>query len=91
MPQLQSKVRWFNVAVTIHFDNMFIFFSSGLDKILVFFTGIWTSTPSLLTEETWVHHVVVQHPGVVAFLLVDFIILFASTILTTSQASQVID
>ncbi|KAE8008259.1 hypothetical protein FH972_004789 [Carpinus fangiana] len=50
---------------------------------------IWTSTPNILTEETWVHHVVVQHPGVVAFLLLDFIILLACTILTTSQASQI--
>lgn len=91
MQQLQSKVRWFNVAVTTHFDGVFIIFSSGLDKILIFFTGIWTSTPALLTEETWVHHVVVQHPGVVAFLFMDLIILLASTILTTSQASQVIN
>jgi hypothetical protein len=82
--QLQSKVRW----LTIHFDDMFIFFSSGLDKIHIFFKGIWTSTPALPIEETWVHHVVVQHPGVVAFLFMDLILLLASTILTTSQASQ---
>ncbi|XP_065616880.1 probable protein S-acyltransferase 23 isoform X2 [Quercus suber] len=49
---------------------------------------IWTAKPVLPTEETWIHYVAVQHPGVVAFLLLDMIILLAATILTTSQASQ---
>ncbi|XP_041015612.1 probable protein S-acyltransferase 23 isoform X1 [Juglans microcarpa x Juglans regia] len=50
---------------------------------------IWTSIPALPTEETWIHHVVFQNPGVVAFLLMDIIVLLAATILTTSQASQI--
>ncbi|XP_050261383.1 probable protein S-acyltransferase 23 [Quercus robur] len=50
---------------------------------------IWTAKPVLPTEETWIHYVAVQHPGVVAFLLLDMIILLAATILTTSQASQI--
>ncbi|GMY38890.1 probable protein S-acyltransferase 23 isoform X2 [Fagus crenata] len=50
---------------------------------------IWTEKPALPTEETWIHHVVVQHPGVVAFLLLDMITLLAGTILTTSQATQI--
>lgn len=54
-------------------------------------TGIWTAFPTLPTEETWIHHVVVQHSGVVAFLVMDMILLMASVTLTTAQASQVID
>lgn len=69
---------------------MFCRFHFGLDSVLVFVTGIWTTTPVLPTEETWIHHVIVQHPGGVSFLLVDIIILLAATILTVSQASQVI-
>lgn len=50
---------------------------------------IWTAIPPLPTEETWMHHVVVQHPGVVVFLALDIVILIAATTLTTIQASQI--
>ncbi|KAK9286266.1 hypothetical protein L1049_014654 [Liquidambar formosana] len=50
---------------------------------------IWTALPALPSEETWIHHVVVQHPGVVTFLVLDTIILIAATTLTTAQASQI--
>lgn len=72
------------------FAICFVILIVGLDNILVFLTGIWTATAGLPTEETWVHRVVIQHPGVVAFLLVDIIILIVATVLTTAQASQVI-
>lgn len=47
--------------------------------------------PAWRTEETWIHHVVVQHPSVVSFLFLDVIILVAATTLTAAQATQVID
>lgn len=54
-------------------------------------TGIWTALPTLRAEETWIQYVVVQHSGVVAFLVMDIILLMASVTLTTAQSSQVID
>ena len=53
-------------------------------------TGIWTSTPALPAEETWIHHVLVRHPGAVAFLLMDAVVFIAATTLTITQASMVI-
>ncbi|KAJ7968360.1 S-acyltransferase [Quillaja saponaria] len=55
----------------------------------VAFQRIWTSTPTLPIEETWIHYVVVQNPGVIVFLLMDIVILIAATTLTTAQASQI--
>ncbi|XP_037491082.1 probable protein S-acyltransferase 23 isoform X1 [Jatropha curcas] len=43
----------------------------------------------LLHTERWMHYVVVQHLGVVAFLVLDMIIFVAATTLTTAQASQI--
>lgn len=53
-------------------------------------TGVWTAQ-SLHIEESWIRYVVVQHPGVVAFLVLDVIVFIAATTLTTAQASQVMD
>ncbi|KAJ9705448.1 hypothetical protein PVL29_003470 [Vitis rotundifolia] len=50
---------------------------------------IWTALPTLRTEETWIQYVVVQHSGVVAFLVMDIILLMVSVTLTTAQASQI--
>lgn len=50
---------------------------------------IWTAAQSLHNEESWIRYVVVQHPGVVAFLLLDVIVFIAATTLTTAQASQI--
>ena len=44
---------------------------------------------SLPVGETWIHFVVVQHPGLVAFLVMDAIIFLAAASLLTVQASQV--
>lgn len=52
--------------------------------------GIWTSVPVLQTEETWIRHVAVQHPGAVVFLFVDAIITISCGTLLTAQAYQVI-
>ncbi|KAJ9175028.1 hypothetical protein P3X46_013615 [Hevea brasiliensis] len=50
---------------------------------------IWTAVESLHTEGRWIHYVVVQHPGVVTFLVLDMIIFIAATTLTIAQASQI--
>ena len=51
--------------------------------------GIWTAIPALHAGETWIHHVIVHHPGLVAFLILDAIVLISGTTLTTAQAFQV--
>lgn len=58
---------------------------------IIVIAGIWTAPLPLHSEETWIHHVLVQHPGVVAFLFFDSVVLTAAATLTTVQASQVID
>ncbi|OMO75359.1 Zinc finger, DHHC-type, palmitoyltransferase [Corchorus capsularis] len=50
---------------------------------------IWTGIPALPADETWVHYVIIHHPGIVAFLFLDAIILLAATTLAIVQASQV--
>ncbi|XVE67379.1 hypothetical protein DITRI_Ditri08aG0155500 [Diplodiscus trichospermus] len=50
---------------------------------------IWTAVPALAAGETWIHHVIVHCPGLVAFLILDAILLIAATTLTTIQASQI--
>lgn len=50
---------------------------------------IWTAAQSFHIEESWIRYVVVQHPGVVAFLVLDLIVFIAATTLTTAQASQI--
>ncbi|KAF5951184.1 hypothetical protein HYC85_009128 [Camellia sinensis] len=50
---------------------------------------IWMAPMSLPVGETWIHFVVVQHPGLVAFLVMDAIIFLAAASLLTVQASQI--
>ncbi|EXB51440.1 putative S-acyltransferase [Morus notabilis] len=73
--------------------DFFIFICMGtLTSFLsgaVAFQRIWTSTPTLSFEETWIHYVIVNHPGIVAFLLGDIIVFIVVTTLTTAQASQI--
>lgn len=52
-------------------------------------TGIWTAVPSIPTSEAWMHHVIAHHPGVIVFLVMDFLIFVSATTLAVSQASQV--
>ncbi|KAF5743963.1 putative Palmitoyltransferase TIP1 [Tripterygium wilfordii] len=50
---------------------------------------IWTGIPEVPTQETWIHYVIVRHPGVVVFLVLDIVVFIAGTTLTISQASQI--
>lgn len=50
---------------------------------------VWTAAQSLQIEESWIRYVVVHHPGVVAFFVLDVIVFIAATTLTTAQASQI--
>ncbi|KAA8545705.1 hypothetical protein F0562_020844 [Nyssa sinensis] len=50
---------------------------------------IWTAAPVLPSEGTWIHFVVAEHPGVLAFLVMDSIILIAAATLMIAQASQI--
>ncbi|XP_011030252.1 PREDICTED: probable protein S-acyltransferase 23 [Populus euphratica] len=50
---------------------------------------VWKAAQSLHIEESWIRYVVVHHPGVVAFLVLDVIVFIAATTLTTAQASQI--
>ncbi|KAM0073006.1 putative protein S-acyltransferase [Helianthus debilis subsp. tardiflorus] len=51
---------------------------------------LWTSIPALQSdEESWIHHVVFQHPGATVFLFFDFFILLAAGTLFLIQAYQI--
>ncbi|XP_014509577.1 probable protein S-acyltransferase 23 isoform X2 [Vigna radiata var. radiata] len=50
---------------------------------------IWTSTPTLLAGETWIHYMLVQHPGLVVFLVMDAVVFIAATTLTITQTSMI--
>ncbi|GMH23689.1 hypothetical protein Nepgr_025532 [Nepenthes gracilis] len=50
---------------------------------------IWTAVPRIPTDETWLHHVLFNHPGIVAFLALDIIIFISATTLMTVQATQI--
>lgn len=73
--------------------DFFVFLCMGTSTSFlgaaVAFQRIWTSVPALQTEETWIRHVAVQHPGAVVFLFVDAIILIGCGTLLTAQAYQI--
>ncbi|XP_016486204.1 putative protein S-acyltransferase 23 isoform X2 [Nicotiana tabacum] len=50
---------------------------------------IWTSVPSLVDDESWLHHVVFAYPGVITFLFMDGVILIAAVTLCVVQISQI--
>ncbi|XWS62512.1 hypothetical protein CRYUN_Cryun06bG0017500 [Craigia yunnanensis] len=50
---------------------------------------IWTAIPAVPAGETWIHHVIVHYPGLVAFLILDAIVLISGTTLTAVQATQI--
>ncbi|KAK7252246.1 hypothetical protein RIF29_36062 [Crotalaria pallida] len=50
---------------------------------------IWTSIATLSTGETWFHHVLVRHPGVIVFLVIDAAVFIAAITLTITQASMI--
>ncbi|XP_004504881.1 probable protein S-acyltransferase 23 [Cicer arietinum] len=49
----------------------------------------WTSIPALPAGETWIHQVLVNHPGLVAFLVMDAVVVIAATTLTVTQISMI--
>lgn len=51
--------------------------------------GLWTSASVLQSEEIWIHHVVVNHPGAVVFMFVDTLILISCGTLLTALLYQV--
>ncbi|XP_071697139.1 probable protein S-acyltransferase 23 isoform X2 [Rutidosis leptorrhynchoides] len=51
--------------------------------------GMWTSVPTLQSQESWIFHVVFQHPGAAAFLFIDAFILLAAGTLISVQAYQI--
>ncbi|KHG18337.1 Palmitoyltransferase AKR1 [Gossypium arboreum] len=50
---------------------------------------IWTAIPVLSAGKTWIHLVIDHHPGIVAFLLLDALVLISATTLTIIQATQI--
>ncbi|XP_016506745.1 putative protein S-acyltransferase 23 isoform X1 [Nicotiana tabacum] len=50
---------------------------------------IWTSVPSLVDDESWLHHVVFAYPSIIAFLFMDGVILIAAVTLCVVQISQI--
>ncbi|XP_024966967.1 probable protein S-acyltransferase 23 isoform X1 [Cynara cardunculus var. scolymus] len=50
---------------------------------------MWTSIPALQSEESWIHHVVFQHPGAAVFLFIDFLILIVAGTLILIQGYQI--
>ncbi|XP_015956176.1 probable protein S-acyltransferase 23 [Arachis duranensis] len=73
--------------------DFFIFICMGtLTSLLsgaIAIQRIWTSIPAFSADETWMHHVLVNHPGVIVFLVIDVVILLAATSLTITQASMI--
>nr|XP_027106126.1 probable protein S-acyltransferase 23 [Coffea arabica] len=72
--------------------DFFIFLCLGMMTSLigaaVALQRIWTSV-FVLQGETWIHHVIFEHPGVVAFLIMDGSILLAAATLLIVQVSQI--
>lgn len=50
---------------------------------------IWTALPLLSTEELGIRNLVVHHPGIVAFFVLDIICLIAGGTLTAAHSSQI--
>ncbi|KAL5541223.1 hypothetical protein UlMin_042696 [Ulmus minor] len=50
---------------------------------------IWNGIPTIPVGETWTRYVIAQHPGVVAFLFMDFLMVTGVTTLTVTQASMI--
>lgn len=72
--------------------DFFIFLCLGMMTSLigaaVALQRIWTSV-LVLQGETWIHHIIFEHPGVVAFLIMDEAILLAAVTLLIVQVSQI--
>ncbi|KAM7479065.1 hypothetical protein LguiA_027278 [Lonicera macranthoides] len=73
--------------------DFFVFLCMGTSTALISWVvavqRVWNLVPALGTEETWIHHLVVQHPGAFAFLIMDTLILISAGTLLTVQMSQI--
>ncbi|KAL5714882.1 protein S-acyltransferase [Ranunculus cassubicifolius] len=63
--------------------------ATSLISAIVTIHRIWIEVPIPPSPETWIHHVIVQHPGAFTFLIFDTFILLSSATLTISQATQI--
>lgn len=52
-------------------------------------TGFWTAKLVVPAAKSWIHYVAVQHPGAVAFVVMDIIIFIGVFSLLTVQVYQV--
>lgn len=52
-------------------------------------TGFWTAKLVVPAAKSWIHFVAVQHPGAVAFVVMDVFIFIGVFSLLTVQVSQV--
>ncbi|ONK76076.1 uncharacterized protein A4U43_C03F23630 [Asparagus officinalis] len=50
---------------------------------------MWTASPLLSSSGSWIHQMISEHPGAVAFLVMDSILLNGLIVLTVAQASQI--
>lgn len=81
---VQSMLKPLNLCICLEYLHLDWIFTASSNM-----TGIWTSVPVPQGDETWIHHVIFAHPGIAAFIMMDTIILAATTTLLTVQASQV--
>ncbi|KAK9053429.1 hypothetical protein SSX86_030063 [Deinandra increscens subsp. villosa] len=71
------------------FVFLFLGTLTSLISGLVAVHRMWTSVPALQSEESWIRHVVFQHPGAAAFIFIDLLILLAAGTLFLIQAYQI--
>ncbi|PKA46899.1 putative S-acyltransferase [Apostasia shenzhenica] len=50
---------------------------------------MWTVSPVKPSSQRWFHHMLIVHPGAVAFVVMDSILLAGTLALTIAQASQI--
>ncbi|XP_010939302.1 probable protein S-acyltransferase 23 [Elaeis guineensis] len=56
---------------------------------VIAFHRMWTGSPKIPSSETWIHHMVTEHPGAVTFLVLDVFVLSGAFTLTVAQATQI--
>lgn len=73
--------------------DFFVFLCCGsLTSLLGFITTVyrmWTGTPVKPSSGRWMHYMATEHPGAVAFLVMDSVLLAGALALTITQASQI--
>ncbi|KZV17783.1 putative protein S-acyltransferase 23-like [Dorcoceras hygrometricum] len=64
-------------------------FMTALTGGMVALQRFWTSVPLLQTEESWIRPVLLNNPGMIAFLVLDASILIAAAFLLSFQSIQI--